>query len=198
MEKFLRRLHEIKVRADRTPEDIAPFIVAMVQENISNMTGPPNSPLTKTLKGDKGPLKDTGVLRASLSFVVSEQTITVGTMLPYAPILHFGGVKKAKKAKKLAIPLTKKIKKWTDVKGVKGFLQMLESQGWKIFFTKKAIVGTPPAGGQKYGLTMKGNKKSQLLFVRKKSVKIPRRPYMRLTKKQADELKKTVLENLIK
>jgi phage gpG-like protein len=195
MEKFLRHLREIKLNADTIPEEIAPFIVGMVQDNIRDATGPPNSPLTKSLKGDKGPLKDTGQLRNSITYVLEGDTVVVGTNLKHAPMLHFGGVKKPRHAKKLAIPLTKTIRKWTDMKGVKGFLTMLEGQGWKVFFKDEYIGGTPPKGGKKYGLKMKGTD-ARLLFVRKKSVTIPKRPFMRLTREQTEEIRAIAREHI--
>ncbi len=197
MEKFLRHLREIKLRADSIVEHIAPFIVSMVQDNIRDTTGPPNAPLTKILKGEgKGPLKDTGELRNSITYKIQNNKLIVGTYLKHAKILHFGGIVTAENARKLAIPVSRKIKRYAEVRGVKGFLSMLKDQGWKIVFRDRSIIGIAPHGKGGFGPKLKNRADAELLFIRKKQVKIPKRPYMRLTNKQVREIKNIIKEEL--
>jgi len=172
---FLSKLDKFGENIQKLPETIKPFVVAEIQKNIDN-SDVRNTPITLKLKGNKPPLRNTGHLRASITGKVKERKVIVGTNLKYAPILHFGGEIKPKKAKKLAIPANKKIKKMVDLVGVKGVLQTLEKQGWKIHFRKKSIVGTPPKG------------KPVVLFIRKKKVKIPERPFMELSDEQVNQL----------
>ena len=172
---FLSNIDRFSENAKKLPEAIKPFVIAEVQKNIDN-SDVRNAPLTLRLKGNKPPLRNAGHLRASITGKVKEGKVIVGTNLKYAPILHFGGEIKPKKAKKLAIPANKKIKKMVDLVGVKGVLENLEKQGWKIFFREKSIMGKPPKG------------KPVVLFIRRKKVKIPERPFMELTDEQVNEL----------
>jgi len=180
---FLSKINKFGENIQKLPEAIKPFVVAEVQKNIDN-SYIRNAPLTLRLKGNKPPLRNTGHLRASITGKVKEEKVIVGTNLKYAPVLHFGGEIKPKKAKKLAIPANKKIKKMVDLIGVKGVLEHLEKQGWKIVFKEKSILGVPPKG------------KPVVLFVRKKKVKIPERPFMELTDEQVNELYK-LAENIL-
>jgi len=172
---FLSKIDNFGENIQKIPEAIKPFVIAEVQKNIDK-ADIRNKPLTLKLKGNKPPLRNTGHLRSSITGTVKDGKVIVGTNLKYAPILHFGGEIKPKKAKKLAIPANKKIKNMVVLVGVKGTLQALEKQGWKIFFKKNSIMGKPPKGSP------------IVLFIRKKKVKIPERPFMKLTDEQINQL----------
>ncbi len=195
MEKFLERLRAFERHAEGLAGALAPFVVAQVQDNITTMKEPPNAELTKRLKGDKGPLKDTGELRASITRRVEGGVIRVGTALKRAPLLHHGGTVAPQSAKKLAVPAARNVKLYADVRGVRGFLDLLRGQGWRVWFTAGAVLGRPPKGVKaRFGLkTKQGNR---LLFIRKPFVKIPPRPFIRLRPRQMAELRRTAEEYL--
>jgi phage gpG-like protein len=173
VEGFSKYIEDFEEKANELPEIVRPFAVKAVQQNIDRTTRPKNAPLTLKLKGNKPPLSEFGHLRASIASKMTGDRVIVGTNLKQARMLHFGGVIKPKKSKKLAIPATKKIRKEVALLGVRGFLKQLKRQGWKIFFRDKSIMGIPPRG-----------KKPQLLFIRKKKASIPERPFMELSEEQ--------------
>lgn len=56
--------------------------------------------------GNAKPLMNLGLLRGSITGRETENTIAIGTALPQAPLMHFGGVVRPKKGRFLSIPLT--------------------------------------------------------------------------------------------
>jgi phage gpG-like protein len=194
MKNFLKKINNLTHIGPEILQEIGPFVVASIQENINNAKGP-NAALTKELKGDKGPLKDTGELRNSITYRVYGTTLDVGSPLKKAPFLHHGDIITPKKAKKLALPATKKVAKWTNIKGVRGFLEMLKNKGWFILFKEKSIIGFPKHKDMIYGKPLKSKKskkskkpKPQLLFYRKDSVTVPEYPFMKINKAQAKDI----------
>lgn len=139
------------------------------------------SPLTKRNRvggGDGGkPLNDTGNLRNSLTHrVLSSESVAVGSPVTYAALMQEGGTIEPKTAKKLAIPVGRKMSAMSKAKGVRGTLEKL-SETTNIWFTENAIMGQT-----------RGSKraKPRVLFIRKDKVVIPPRPYLYLDEK--DEL----------
>ena len=194
MKKFLEAISKLKGVNHEVLESLGPFVVSCIQENINKAPGP-NAALTKELKGDKNPLKDTGELRNSITYKVNNDQLNVGSPLKKAPGLHYGQTITSKNAKKLAIPATKKVAKWSDIKGVRGFLDWLKTKGWQIAFLNKSILGTPPDKKTIMGEPIKGNKnKTQVLFIRKDSVTVPEYPFMELSKNQKEDLRETATD----
>ncbi|NOU49972.1 hypothetical protein HG263_05405 [Pseudoalteromonas sp. JBTF-M23] len=193
-------LHKFERLAHGLPEALGPLVVAGVQQVISDFSEPGNSALTRRLKGNKGPLKDTGELRASIAYTTRNDSLLVGTNKAHAPLLNNGGVIKPKTAKMLTIPATRQVKLQTNIRGVRGFLSSLESRGWSIVWRGGSVLGTPPVGQKGIGLKLpakldKNGKKQRpayLLFYRKKQVVVPARRFMRLTKAQKLELRQFV------
>ncbi|MCG7551349.1 HK97 gp10 family phage protein [Pseudoalteromonas sp. Of7M-16] len=196
MKKFLSSLHKFERAANGLPEAIGPLVAASVQQNITEFSEPSNSPLTKRLKGNKGPLKDSGELRASITYTTRNDTLLVGTNKAHAQLLNDGGVIRAKKAKMLTIPATRQVKLQTNIKGVRGFLSALEAKGWSIAWRGGSVLGTPPIGQKGLGVKLpakigKDGKKlrpAYLLYYRKKEVEVPARRFMRLTDQSKTEL----------
>ncbi|TQF71780.1 hypothetical protein [Pseudoalteromonas luteoviolacea] len=196
MKKFLSALHKFERLTNGLSEAIGPLVAASVQQNITECSEPGNSPLTKRLKGNKGPLKDSGELRASITYTTRNDTLLVGTNKAHAPLLNDGGVIRAKKAKMLTIPATRQVKLQTNIKGVRGFLSALETKGWSIVWRGGSVLGTPPIGQKGLGVKLtakigKDGKKQRpayLLYYRKKEVVVPARRFMQLTKAHRTEL----------
>lgn len=200
MEKFLRSLTKYQQQASSLTQALGPLVTAQVQQNITDMSSPANAPLTKTLKGNKGPLKDTGVTRASITYVATPETLIAGTNVKHARLINDGGTVTAKKARMLTIPATRQVKLMTNIKGVRGAIKQLESRGWNVLFRGGAVIGTPPTGAKGIGLKLKpkqkGQKPTYLLYYRKKSIKVPARKFMYLNQQSKDTLKQFALEHL--
>lgn len=203
---FLTELRQYEQRINRVNASLAPLAVTFVQQN---MDGPfkPNASLTKKLKnGGSKPLFNTGDTRASISYQKFNGGFEVGTNKPHARMLNDGGTIKPKRSSKLAIPTTKQVKMRSDAWGVRKTIKWLESNGWKIFFRPRSIMGRAPPGGRAFGLKIKGkNNKSArkkkdgtyaegakgvfyVLYYRSSGTKIPARPFMYLKPEQEQQL----------
>ena len=198
-EKFLNRLKE---RINQVLPEIAPEVRDFVVEHIKEggIPSKPNAPLTIQVKKSSKPLLDRGILRGSISYKIENGKLIVGTNLIYAPIQHYGGVIKPKKAKTLTLPTTRKVRRLVETKGVKGFIRKLEEEGYRIVWRPKAVIAIPPSTKKrkrkpKYGLPLK-NGNGELVLIRKKEVKIPARPYMLLTNEELEYLKRRIVEIL--
>ncbi len=211
---FLAELEKRQRHIDKLPDKIGPLAVSMVQQN---MNGPfvPNASLTKQLKnGGSQPLKDTGDTRASISYYTKGGMVFVGTNKPHAPLINDGGMIKPKRSRKLAIPTNKQVKRRSAAWGVKKTLTWLESQGWKIFFRPKAIMGRAPVGAKPFGLRIKTktNRNARkrkdgtyspnakgvfyVLFYRSSGIKVPKREFMLLHREQ-EEMIKTITQEAL-
>lgn len=109
--------------------------------------------------GDK-PLLDTGRLMNSITGRVEATAVVVGTAHPAAPLAQFGGVVRPKKAKALAIPLTKEAVRAGSPRRMRG------SQKVPLFAKK--------VGGKWVG---------HFLLVKK--VTVPARPFLGVSKEAA-------------
>ena len=177
-----------KVKVDRQlMEQIGIQMETSTIEKINNLKEPPNSPLTiLNKKGDK-PLKDTGHLISSITYIAEDRRVIIGTDRGYAHIQQFGATITPKNAEKLAIQfgwkMRREVKKYGSIKGV---LEAYKKQGYKVWFTEKAIVGK------------KGRGKAKVLFIRKSKVKIPKRPFLYLSDEDKEEITQIVKEKIQK
>lgn len=145
----------------------ATFYQRKVKEQLNRYgagQSPPGSP----------PGKQTGHLGRSIQIDDSDLhtglsagvfTVRVGSNVPYAKIHEIGGKISAKKAKALTVPLNKKARKMAA--GVRSVREL------DLVFIKRK--GKPPLLAKSHG-----GKQARIepLFILKKSVRIPRRPYM--------------------
>ena len=196
-DEAVRRLNQIGQRVNFVLKEIAPVVRDFIVENIKKGDHKPNSPMTKSLKGSSKPLMDTGQLRASITYIVNKDELKVGSPLNYAPIHQFGATIAPKVAKKLTLPATKKVRKLTMAKGIKGTLNMLEGMGYKVVFLKKSILAIPPENVKKgkYGLALKGQD-GEVVYIRKDKVVIPARPFLYLDDKQVKFIRQRIIEIL--
>src|SRR3990167_2095822 len=107
---------------------VAQMCVSDVKKNFNESHSPegvPWVPLAHGRPGGKGrdkPLRDTGILMASITGKGDENGVTIGTRHEARNIHQFGGVITPKKSKFLAIPLTVEAKRarsprnWGDTK----------------------------------------------------------------------------------
>ncbi|WP_461831708.1 phage virion morphogenesis protein [Aquifex sp.] len=195
-DKFSEFLKGIGERVRRVLPEIAPEVRDFIVENIKKGDHKENSPLTKRLKGSSKPLLDTGTLRASITYVINNKELKVGSNLVYAPVHQFGATVTPKVAKKLTIPATKKIRKYVMAMGIKKFIKSLEAKGFRVVFLEKSVIAVPPdrkssAGGLKL---KKG--KGEVIFIRKEKVVIPARPYLYLSEEQRKYLRRRIIDVL--
>ncbi|EEY99311.1 hypothetical protein VOA_001660 [Vibrio sp. RC586] len=207
MKGFLDALHNTTKAIDGLPETLAPFGLQCVRDNMKSGTFKANAPLTKNTKnaGAK-PLFDTGETYASLTYQAGKDEYRVGTNKAHAPLINDGGVIKAKKAKQLAIPVNKQVKKRTEVYGVRKTLEGLERQGWKIFYRPHSIMGRAPLGAKAFGqrVKTKANRNNKgadkgvfyVLYIRTPQVKVSSREFMYLSPEQQQAQREMALEHL--
>ncbi|MBD1572494.1 hypothetical protein HC725_04275 [Vibrio sp. S17_S38] len=207
MKGFLDALHNTSKAIDGLPETLAPFGLQCVRDNMKHGNFKPNSTLTKNTKnaGAK-PLFDTGETYASLTYQADAHEYRIGTNKVHAPLINDGGIVKAKKAQKLAIPINKQVKRRTEVFGVRKVLTELERQGWKIFYRPKSIMGRAPVGAKAFGQRIKtsankSNKAQQkgvfyVLYIRAKQIKVPKREFMYMSDEQQREQSQLAEEQL--
>ncbi len=183
--------------ADGLARELAPYLTRDIQNRIRHWSQPPNAPLTQQLKGRNNPLVNTGELRASITHKVQGSQMIIGTNKVYAPLVHNGGVIRPKKADTLMIPATRKIRRLVDIRGVRGTINFFkESLGADLHWTPKSLIGSGGVNLRDYGVKLTqqfddaGNALPQgyLLFVRKRAVTVPARPFLRLTRAQRQAL----------
>jgi len=185
LERFIDRMLLKIADTERLMESIGLSFVSVTQERIHKGIEPPNAPLTKAWKKGKKaiPLLDNGHMAASINYRAGKDFVTWGSNKIYAPIQQFGGTIKPKNAKKLAIPAgwhTRRLmRKYEETP--KKCIEGLKKAGWKIYFTDGAIMGKPPR-----------KKDAIVLFVRKESVNIPARPFLRFEEPEKEALDREV------
>lgn len=164
---------------------VGDYLVSKTLNRISSNVPPPNAPLTVAWKQNTLTLRDTGLLMSSIHKFVANNSLYVGTDRLYAPIQQHGGTIHSKNAQKLAIPAGWDTRRIMRGKGVspRSTIAALKAEGWKIWFTERAIMGRPP-GAKKEG---------RVLFVRKSSVTIPARPFLYI-----DEEDTSIIRQIIK
>lgn len=163
-------------------EKVALFAESAIQKNIESNIPPANAPLTVALKNGSKTLKGkSGTLR-QLHSSYNKTTATVTSPAPYARIQNEGGTILPKNAKYLCVPARADIQKLTkEMKGVRNALKTLEGLGYVIYRPYKRGSSTMRAN---VIMGKKKNGKPELLFILKKSITIPKREFMKLSKRQ--------------
>jgi phage gpG-like protein len=152
---------------------IGGMAVEMIRGRIHEGKGwSPLAPATVAYRGEGKPLEDTGGLRDSITFTVTdERTVSVGTNKPYARLQNNGGVIRAKK-NWLWIPgpgIRQLQRRYgyspTEV------LRGLKAEGYSVFRKGRTMVYKKPGK----------RAKERIAYYLKKSVEIPARPFFYLT-----------------
>ena len=113
---------------------------------------------------------DTGHLRRSIKTEIGDDWSAVGTNVEYGPAQERGAIIRPVKAKFLAIPVSKKIKKQTEKYGSpRAFIDALKKQGFNIFVKNNVLMAS---------------KKKQVipLFVLRKQIKIEGKHFLKNAK----------------
>lgn len=159
-------------------DEVGSAQVSRFQRRIIDGAYAENSPLTQSLKAGSKPLRNAGTLLSSIKHkvVANANAVEIGTAYRYAKILHFGGVIRPKQARYLTIPAGPKTK---DCMRKYGFVPReciagMGAAGWKIWpsFTKSPVI-----------LAQWRKNPPFVLFILKRSVTIPARPFLELTDK---------------
>ncbi|MGP1489927.1 MAG: phage virion morphogenesis protein [Treponema sp.] len=167
-------------------KELSLMALSTVQKNIEKDITPANAALTQEVKQGNKTLRDTGRLRASLTARHSDTEAVVGTNVPYAQVHNREDgrsetIVRAKNGKSLAIPASARVRTFQRRYGfsarevIKGlqkdnysvFRPLKNGKPGNVIFAQKKIISRK---------TMRGA--SIPLFILKKSVKIPARPFL--------------------
>ena len=165
--------------------DIGNYAVSSVVKRIKTGVPPQDSPLTVESKRGNNTLQDTGRLMQSINYQVRGDSVVIGTNRKFADVMQHGATITPKSAQKLAIPVGWRIRRSVQANGIRGTIDELKSQGWHIFFTDKAIMGSKGKGKRKT---------TKVFFVRKGSVEIPPRPFLYADEDDKAEMKQIIEE----
>jgi len=186
--------YERKQQSSRFPRNFQPFLrqaadygVSSTQRKIKEGIGPANAPLTRSVKKNNKTLRDRGNLLTSFTGKVTGHSAEVGTHYPPAQVLHNGAVIRPRKARYLYIPASAKtrslMRRYGSTPG--RCIQGMKASGYNIFYTRAAVMAK----------MQKNN--PFVLFILKKEVKIPARPFLFLDATDRATLMK-MLRNFIR
>jgi phage gpG-like protein len=168
---YLKKLKKKMSDAGLLMEKIGSYMASSTQRKIKNGIKPANAPLTQNYKKNNLPLTDTGRLLASITYKSDSEKAVVGTNVIYAKIQQEGGKIKPKKAKMLAIPSGAKTRTLMRRYGQtpRACIDKMKQEGYFIYTPK----------GKKVVMAKKGKRgKPFVLFILKKEVDIPKRPFL--------------------
>jgi len=171
-----------KLSRNDTLDRIGQYAVSAIQKKIGGGDFTPNAPVTSSVKKGSPPLSDRGHLVSSIDYRVTDGNVYVGTNHPGAIVNNYGGTISAKKSW-LLIPASSKTRTlqrrygWTP----KAVCDGLRSDGFSVWRQGRALFYRQKGTGS-------SKKKAVMLYILKKSVRIPKREFMRLTQEEIDDL----------
>lgn len=171
----------------------ADHMMGSTMHKIAQGIGPANAPLTVAVKKGAHTLRDRGDLMGSIAARATGTEASVGTNKIYARLQHFGGTVKAKKTW-LFIPAgydTRKLqRKYSFAAGE--LIRMMRADGYSVWFQVKGKKGVVMAEKKLKRRRRDGSgkiiHKAFVLFILKKEVSIPARPFLTI-----DELDRKVV-----
>ncbi|WP_147615879.1 phage virion morphogenesis protein [Treponema pectinovorum] len=162
--------------------EVSKALVSSTQRKINSGIPPENAPLTQTIKKGNKTLRDNGQLLSSISAHNGKNWASVGTNLHYAKIVQEGGTVSGKKSG-LWIPAgfhVRELMRKYNAQKAGELISAMKNAGWKIW----------RQGGVCWARKEKGQEIT--LFIIKKSVDIPSRPFMYLDEKDQKYIEKKV------
>lgn len=155
----------------------------LVVKNIKTGSWVANAPLTQDVKGNSKPLQDSGGLMGTIAHRVEGYLAIVGTNHIAAKLLHFGGEVRAKNTKFLAIPAGRQTRVFMRQYGLtpRACIEGMKAAGYQIWIAKSLIMARKGKTG-----------KPRVLFLLRRSVTVPARPFMTL-----GDQGRTVLERMV-
>lgn len=181
----------------RNPRGVFPVLAEKMKQQVAQnfqrqtdpTTGakwPPLSGLTTSLRPGATPLRATGQLLRSYQSArpnITEKSVSIGTSVVYAGTMQAGATLTAKRAKNMAMPLTKEAKRagsarrWMEQNKSKGAFFYMSKAGSKFLAIAKK------KGRGKNATTEIVNH-----WLLKESVKVPARPHLGFNRNYLNEL----------
>lgn len=187
----LRTLAALSARlrdAPRALDKAGGMAVSFIQSHLHDGKGwSPLAPATAAFRGQGRPLQDTGALMASITYMVKDDAVVVGTNKKYAAMQNNGGVIRAKK-EWLWMPgpgMRKKMRKYGY--RIRDVLDGLRSDGYAVFRKGRAVV---------YYKKGSRNNEAKAAFYLKKSVAIPARPFFFITGAELNQISREVAHDV--
>ncbi len=169
-----------------TMKKAAKYLRSSANRKINKGVAPENAPLTQKVKGGSKTLRDNNTMAASIAPHSGPLWADSSTNAKQARILQEGGTVTAKRAKALYIPAGPKtramIRKY-NASSPGDLISKMEADGYEFFYTKLS----------KVLFAKKKHGKPFLLFIVRRSVKIPARPFLYI-----DDNDERYLTNLIR
>lgn len=170
-----RKNVEITLDKKMLHQRIGAYLVSSTQRKIRSGIGPANAPLTVAVKRNDKTLRDRGQLMASFSHREDEEKVVVGTNHIAAKTLQYGKTIRAK-GKWLWIPANSHTRSWQRKYGFGpgDVMKGIKADGYKTWTQSRN-------SGSGVVLAKKGKRgKVWVVFILKKSVTIPARPFLYL------------------
>ena len=180
-----------------TMRRVSKYLVSSAVRKINGNIQPENAPLTQEVKQGNKTLRDNGQLMASIAPQNGKDWAAAQTNKKQAKILQEGGTVTAK-GKSLAIPAsyqTRLLMRKYNAQKPRELIEAMKADGYSVFRLKKE-------GGGSTNILLAKKKRGEpfALFILKKSVKIPARPYLYLDEADekfvTNEIRKSVREIL--
>lgn len=149
------------------------YMKSSTQRKIRQGVAPANAPLTVAVKQNNLTLRDSGELMTTISCRSDAQKAVVGTNRIGARLQQFGGTVRARNGKYLWIPASAKIRTLQSRYSFRatGVLEGLRRDGYVYWFSKDHGTG-------RCVRARKGKGRPFTVFILKKSVRIPARPFL--------------------
>ncbi|AEC02036.1 phage virion morphogenesis protein [Parasphaerochaeta coccoides] len=163
------------------------YMVSSTLRKINGGIRPTNAPLTVAIKQGSRTLRDRGQLMSSISSRVEGDAAIIGTNHPGARLNHFGGTIHPKKGKWLWIPAGGRTRRLQRRYGFSAthIISGLKRDGYKVWMaSRKKTSGA--------FMAQKGRGNPFVVFILKKSVTIPARPFLFV-----DDLDRDVLSRML-
>lgn len=165
-----------------TMRRVSKYLVSSAVRKINGNIPPENAPITQEVKQGNKTLRDDGQLMASIAPQNGKDWAAAQTNKKQAKILQEGGTVTAK-GKSLAIPAsyqTRLLMRRYNAQKPRELIEAMKADGYNVFRLKKE-------GGGSTNILLAKKKRGEpfALFILKKSVKIPARPFLYLD--EADE-----------
>ena len=182
LQKRIEKLKESEELFEKIGSMVSSSIVKRIKEGVE----PSDAPLTKAVKRSDKTLRDTGRLMGSITYKAGRTFALVGTNVEYARILNDGGVIKPKRAKWLTLPASNNTRKLMRRYGEtpKKCIERMKADGYSVFVPK----------GKHVIMAKRKKSKPFVLFILKKEVEIPKRPYMTIDEKEKKIIKEQMRE----
>jgi phage gpG-like protein len=182
-------LEEIVARLEdpRYLDGLASRVTSLVQKNMTSGSWAANAPLTIANKGGSKPLVDNNELVSSMTTRIEAPAVICGTVKKQAQILHDGGEIKPIAVQYLTIPASREVRRKMLGMTPREYIEGLKASGYDVFFRVKkgaqsgAVLAVPKK---------KKGAEPKVIFILKKSVTIPARPFLRLPEEYLEQLRR--------